>query len=924
MKFSLRARSAAGAFLLLAAGFGFPAFDTASAAERVRFALEREGGVCPAAADGVVWGLTSLADRPSDNGPVSGCVLQLKLADLGDSDLQKAATRLATASSSPALILDLPPAEVERTVYAIKLLSSTFRGASTSGLVGLDHVEDIPSEELAPYVDALVRRPGEAFPEGSERREWLLTLPPASASPVTTALAALGTAPRSTLVAVPRGSRFVTDMDAAALARLQRYFTTDVSPDPTATSATRRDGTPVRLVRFFDAKAFTPILFFPEDPAGETRIALSGGPFSKASVENLASGVKRDFDLKGAPVLTLDLSKGALAVVLTPAARPGGETRAAVDVGATRGLTADEIIARERAWEAGQRERYQTYTALMDTSLIFRVAEFQNSIDLTIRGPFFYERGKPSDWRWDEFFLNGVRWKGRTIPKLPILEPDKVTTLPLDIRLTEEYVYELAGETEVDGRPVYAVDFRPKGEITDKPIYRGRAWIDRETFALLQRESIQMNLKGDTLSNVQTEYYRPVPSAPELSLPLEIKANQVFSTAGRTTMVTRYIKLSDVVLDPPDFETKLKEAYASDSQMVRDTDEGLRYLIRDPNAPEARVVENKLSRKSLFGLAGAFYQRSSSYPVPLLGVQYFDFDMWGKNKQLSVFFAGALLFGNYTDPSFLGSRFDLGADVFAVAFPFTEQNYVDGVEIKEESIKHLPALFQVNIGHPLGTYLKASLGLSANWDNYQRDDDTGPLFVTPVDTWTMGAELRLTWNQNGYNLAVKNGYFSRLNWEPWGNPLTSGYNPDQKDYWRFSADLRKTFHFSDFRRLAVAMTYYNGKNLDRFSQWDFGPFGPSRLYGFPGGSVRADRGGVINLSYGLNIENVIRFEVGYDQALITNEQQGYRNTYFSGAGVATSFNGPWDSTRIRAEVGYPVVNHGVQGLTLNVQFLKVF
>ncbi len=926
MRLSLRARSAAGAFLLLAAvaGFGVAVPSRLFGAERVRFALEREGSVCPAAADGVVWGLTSVVEKQPDNGPLSGCVLQLKLAGLSDADLQTAATRLATASSSPALILDLPPAEADRTVYAIKLLSSTFRGASTSGLVGLDHVEDIPSEELAPYVDALVRRPGEAFPESSERREWLLTLPSASASPVTTALAALATAPRSTLVVVPRGSRPVADGDAAAFARLQRYFTTDVSPDPTATSATRRDGTPVRLVRFFDAKAFTPILFFPEDPGGETRIALSGGPFSKASVENLASGVKRDFDLKGAPVLTLDLSKGPLVVVLTPAARPGGETRAAVDVGATRGLTADEIIARERAWEAGQREHYQTYTALMDTSLIFRVAEFQNSIDLTIRGPFFWERGKPSDWRWDEFFLNGVRWKGRTIPKLPILEPDKVTTLPLEIRLTEEYVYELAGETEVEGRPVYAVDFRPKGEITDKPIYRGRAWIDRETFALIQRESIQMNLKGDTLSNVQTEYYRTVPSAPEISLPLEIKANQVFSTAGRTTMVTRYIKLNDVVLDPADFETKLKEAYASDAQMVRDTDEGLRYLIRDPNAPTERLVENKLSRKSLFGLAGAFYQRSQSYPVPLLGVQYFDFDMWGKNKQLSVFFAGALLFGNYTDPSFLGSRFDLGADVFAVAFPFTEENYVDGVKVTEESIKHLPALFQVNIGHPIGTYLKASLGLSANWDNYQRDDDTGPLFVTPVDTWTLGAELRLTWNQNGYNLAVKNGYYSRMEWEPWGNPLTSGYNPDQKDYWRLSVDLRKTFHFANFKRLAVAMTYFNGAHLDRFSQWDFGPFSQSRLYGFPGGSVRADSGGVLNLSYGLNIENVIRFELGYDQALITNTQQGYNNTYFSGAGFATSFNGPWDSTRIRAEIGYPVVAHGVQGLTLNVQFLKVF
>jgi hypothetical protein len=919
MPLTFRARLFAGAFLLLAAaapGLG---------AERLRIALEREGAACPPPADGTVYGLAPLTARVPEGTDVAGCVLQLRLATLTDPELDEATAWLSTARSAPALILELPQgqSDPERTTYAIKRISSTFRGASASGLVGLDQDGDLP-EELDPYVDALVRRPGQTFPEGSSRRQWVLTTASASRSPAASVLAALAGAPRAALVVVARGERSVTEADAATLARLQRYFTGDVSPDPTATTATRRDGSAAPVVRYFDAKGFTPILLLPDDPAGEEKIALSGGPFAKASVENLASGVKRDFELKGAPILTLDLSKGPLAVVLTPAARAGGETKAAVDVGATRGLTADEIIARERAWEAAQREKFKTYTALMDTSLIFRVAEFQNSIDLTIRGPFFWERGKPSDWRWDEFFLNGVKWKGRSIPKLPILEPDKVTTLPLDIRLTEEYVYELAGEDQVEGRPAYRVDFRPRGEVLDKPIYRGRAWIDRETFALLQRESIQLNLKGDTLSNVVTEYYRPVPGTADVVLPLQIKANQVFSTAGRTTMVTRYINMSQISIDPPDFQTRLAEAYASDAQMVRDTDQGLRYLVPDPEKAGEREVESKLTRRSLFGLAGAFYQRSQDYPVPLLGVQYFDFDMFGKNKQLSVFFAGALLFGNYTDPSFLGTRFDLGADVFAVAFPFVEQNYVDGVEIKEESIKHLPALFQVNIGHPIGTYLKASLGLSANWDNYQRDDDTGPLFVTPVDTWTLGAELRLTWNQNGYNLAVKNGYYSRQNWQPWGNPLTSGYNPDQKDYWRLSVDLRKTFHFAEFRRLAVAMTYFNGANLDRFSQWDFGPFGQSRLYGFPGGSVRADSAGLVNLSYGLNIENVVRFEVGYDQALVTNAQQGYENTYFSGVGVATSFNGPWDSTRIRAEVGYPVVAHGVQGLTLNVQFLKVF
>ena len=388
----------------------------------------------------------------------------------------------------------MPDGELERTVYAVKRLSSSFRGASACGPRGPGPARRASGGGRggARAVRRRARRAGPASrfraPKRRQRR-WLLT--PASGHRCRRPAPRW---PRSRVPRAPRSSRSraatapspKTTPGArppAALLHGRRLARPDGDLRRRAATAPRR-----WLVRYFDAKTFTPILLLPEDPAGEARIALSGGPFARAAVENLASGVRRDFELKGAPALTLDASKGPLAVVLTPAARAGGDTKAAVDVGAIRGLTADEIIARERAWEAGQREKFQTYTALMDTSLIFRVAEFQNSIDLTIRGPFFWERGKPPDWQWNEFFLNGVRWKGRTIPKLPILEPDKVTTLPLDIRLTEEYVYELAGETEIDGRPAYAVDFRPKGAVTDKPIYRGRAWIDRETFALLRRE----------------------------------------------------------------------------------------------------------------------------------------------------------------------------------------------------------------------------------------------------------------------------------------------------------------------------------------------------------------------------------------------------------------------------------------------------
>jgi hypothetical protein len=900
-----------------------------AAAEPLRLAAERADGACPAA-EGVL-GVVRLSPGGQPPADASSCLLVVRVPSLDDADLEAASQELAAARSAPATLIALPAASGSDTIrfaYALKRLASVARSSSPNGRIGLDTPQPLEgdlAEELAPYADARVLRPTDAPPPPeSDRRVWVAVPPGASAgSPVDSAISALSRFPRAELVVLEAGEKPLSDAGAAALSRLQRGFKGDVSSDPTATSVRRGDGSAATVVRFFDAKAFTPILLLPADPSGNVAIDLSGAPYERASVENLSSGAARDFPLGGARSLTLDASKGALAVVLHPASR-GTETRSAVDVGATRGLTADEIIARERAWDAGQQEKVGTYIASVDTQLRFRIASFSSSLDLTIRGPIFYERGKPSDWQWQEFFLNGVKWKGRTIPKLPILQPEKVTTLPLEIRLTEDYAYELAAETTIDGRAAYRIDFRPRAEIGDKPTYRGTAWIDKETFALLRRESIQLNLKGDTLSNVQTEYYRAVPGTNGVVLPLEIRGQQVFSTAGRTTAIERYVQMTDVQVDPPDFAERRKAALASESQMVRDTDQGLRYLVPDAEHPGDRRVETKMTRRSLFGLTGIFYQTGQDYPFPLLGVQYFDFDLFGKGKQLSVFFAGVLLFANYTDPSFLGTRFDLGVDAFGVAIPFSETSYRNGEEIVSEKIKHLPESVQVNLGHPIGPYFKASLGLFSQWDNYQRDSDTGPDFVTPVDTLTNGAELRLAWNEDGYNFTGRVSYNDRHNWAPWGDPETSGYDPHQKDFWRYSFVAQKGFYFENFRKLFVKVSYLDGSDFDRFSQWDFGPFGEAEIRGFPRGSLRADRAIVNNFSYGINIENAIRFEVLYDQGWIKNPQQGFNYDYFSGAGIATALNGPWENTRIRGEVGIPVVRHGISGFTISAQILKLF
>ncbi len=70
----------------------------------------------------------------------------------------------------------------------------------------------------------------------------------------------------------------------------------------------------------------------------------------------------------------------------------------------------------------------------------------------------------------------------------------------------------------------------------------------------------------------------------------------------------------------------------------------------------------------------------------------------------------------------------------------------------------------------------------------------------------------------------------------------------------------------------------------------------------------------MNLSYGLNIEDIIRFEVFYDQALVNDRVSGYHNTYFSGVGLSRRSTAPGTNSLIRGEIGCPSSSHGDSGV----------
>ncbi|HTD52139.1 MAG TPA: hypothetical protein VK780_03860, partial [Thermoanaerobaculia bacterium] len=155
------ARFLAGAFLLCAGRL---------AAEPIRVAAERPDARCPGQVLGIVRAGEGTA-LPSD---AARCVAILTVSDLTDAALEAAAARAAKIPPAEAAIVEITsapdPANPEwaaRFSYAVKKLSSAIRGASPGARVGYDLTSGIAAGqslllanlELAPYVDAFIRRP---------------------------------------------------------------------------------------------------------------------------------------------------------------------------------------------------------------------------------------------------------------------------------------------------------------------------------------------------------------------------------------------------------------------------------------------------------------------------------------------------------------------------------------------------------------------------------------------------------------------------------------------------------------------------------------------------------------------------------------------------------------------------------------------
>jgi hypothetical protein len=611
----------------------------------------------------------------------------------------------------------------------------------------------------------------------------------------------------------------------------------------------------------------------------------------------------------------------------TAAEREGVEEK--VTIATEREMPVEEILRRLQAFEDAQARKLDHYRAVNTTHLRFQPAAGTQTVEATLEGAFFFDRQTGADWAWENLYVNGVRWRGKTIPEIPLVQPEKAAALPLEIHFSKQYRYRLRGTDRIDGRDAWVVDFAPTGEAAGGgKLYQGTVWVDRQIYSRLRTRAVQLGLEGEVISNEETMHYRPVDAmgnpaawAPQsFVLPLRLVAQQLLSVVNSATVVERETLLSDVRINGADFAEQRQKVADSNATMVRDTDEGLRYLVKDDSGQ--RVVKEGFDSDKLFALGGVFYDDALDYPLPLAGINYFSFDFRGTGKQLNAFFAGALLTADIAEPRLFGSRFDAGADLFALAIPITDTLFRDDREVNEEDVELRTGNIGFKIGHPVGNFLKLGAEYSLLFFNYGKADDTAGNFVIPSDHVLHAVDLRAAYNRSGYGFSLTGSYNRRSEWDFWGLPGNPEWSEDKQDFLRWEARASKNWYLRSFQKIGLELDYASGSDLDRFSKYQFGFFGGTRVHGYQSNRVRATEAISGHLSYGFEVGKMLRLDAVADAALATDEDTGLDRELLGGVGLGGSFMGPWE-TLINLDLGVPVAGPD-DGFVLYLVFLKLF
>ncbi len=570
-----------------------------------------------------------------------------------------------------------------------------------------------------------------------------------------------------------------------------------------------------------------------------------------------------------------------------------------IEVAKGEELSAARIVALSQAVDAAQEGRLMTYRCEADVALHVKIPSLNIAFDLDIPSSVYFDREIGLEWEQKELFLNGIRIRRFSDLEIPMIQPEKVQAAPLEITLDKTYEYRLEGREEVDGRPCYRVAFAPSS--ATRSLYRGVVWIDCETFRRRKMYTSQQGLEPPIVANTETAFYGPVGEVDgvEIWLPQRIEGQQIFATVGRQTVVERDVELRDYRVNDAGFVQARAQAHAGSGKMMRDTESGWRTLERTGEG--ARKLAPPERPAMLFALTGTIWDGTQDFPLPLLGLNYYNFNLWDTPLQMNLLFGGAFLTLNLYHPDLGGTRFEAGSDLLLFAVPLQDEPYGSLGPQEGEILSVLPLAGNVNLARPLGDHLKLKATYELLYSGFMRHEDTASGFVPPRDGYTHLMTLDGEVNFRRTSLKLWGSWAYRPGWEAWGWDAAT-ITPDR--YQLFGARATWDSYPFPFTRLHLELTGLGGRDLDRFSKYQFGVFS-NYLHGYGAGVVRADRAVLAKVSLGWSLANLVRVDLFLDNGLLQDTEVDDAYRHYPGVGCAFGIQGPWNLL-IDLDYGYGI------------------
>jgi hypothetical protein len=575
-------------------------------------------------------------------------------------------------------------------------------------------------------------------------------------------------------------------------------------------------------------------------------------------------------------------------------------------------LSVEEIIARWQQNREAQKQKLENYIASSFMSFHFEATNLEPGFDISMQLKQFFSRDGPMELAQKEFYLNGVKFgKNHEFP-LPEIEPEKVMTQPLELKLNEPYGYKLLGTEQINGAMCFVVGVEPKvrPEIRGELLYSGKIWIDGTTFREVKQSLSQHGVKSNVLVNVETQNFELVrdEKGNQFNLLRSISAQQLLNAAGRDFVLQRTVQFSDYVINSANFGAAIAAEHNSDEPMFRDTDQGLKPL-RKKNGERVLVDQSAKSVTSRVG--GLMYGGTFNFPIPFFGTSTVDFDFHHTGAQLSTFFAGPILISDLSKQ--FRPKFRLAVDLALTGVPGQNRIYSSNIELLQGEVWTWEQTTGVRASWQAATHLSVTASNYFAYDNFLRTSQAAEQYQLPRNGLNVLPGLEIKYSRDGYIFDAQGTRGERINWRPFGcasltqspvgcGSLSSNQSPNapsqntllisrpQNAFTLYDADFYKEYYIRKFTKGGWDVSYWGGDQLDRFSRYFPSFLSSPRLHGIPPGTDSFDAIAMADVHYGLNVMDVVKVDAMYAYARARNLEESPQFRKFDG--LELNFNTP--------------------------------